>query len=169
MILTVQSDIIRFIIFADDTNLLNYNNSVKRMNKQVNQDLKNLTNWLKSNKIFLNVSKTEVALFKSSRKLTDAPLKLKHNGKRFYPTKSVKYLGINIDENLNWKQQISDTAIKLNKANGMNSELWTLNSEYIMQYLNPIYITPYLFGHKIQIQLKDSLFCKRNPYGLFIS
>ena len=24
-----------------------------------------------------------------------------------------------------------------------------------MQYLNPIYITPHLFGHKIQIQLKD--------------
>ena len=35
--------------FADDTNLLNYNNSVKRMNKQVNQDLKNLTNWLNAN------------------------------------------------------------------------------------------------------------------------
>ena len=30
--------------FADDTNLLNYNNSVKRMNKQVNQHLKNLKN-----------------------------------------------------------------------------------------------------------------------------
>ena len=29
---------------ADDTNLLHCNNSVKRMNKQVNQDLKNLTN-----------------------------------------------------------------------------------------------------------------------------
>ena len=46
--------------FADDTNLLNYNNSVKRMNKQVNQDLKNVTNWLDANKICLNVSKTEV-------------------------------------------------------------------------------------------------------------
>ena len=175
MILTVQSDIVRFIIFADDTNLLNYNNSVKRINKQVNQDLKNLTNWLKSNKIFLNVSKTEVVLFKSSRKLTDVPLKLKLNGKRFYPTNSVKYLGINIDENLNWKQQISDTAINLNKANGILSKLRhfmdrkTLNSEYIMQYLNPIYITPYLFGHKIQIQLKGYLFCKRNRYGLYIS
>ena len=32
--------------FADDTNLLNYNNSMKRINKQVNQDLKNLTIWL---------------------------------------------------------------------------------------------------------------------------
>ena len=28
-----------------------------------------------------------------------------------------------------------------------------------MQYLKPIYITPPLFGHKIQIQLKDYLFC----------
>ena len=46
--------------FADDTNLLNYNNSVKRMNKQVNQDLKNLKNLLNANKICLNVSKTKV-------------------------------------------------------------------------------------------------------------
>ena len=42
--------------------------------------------------------------------------------KDFTPqTHSVKYLGINIDEN--WKQQISDTAIKLNKVNGILSKL----------------------------------------------
>ena len=61
--------------FADDTNLLNYNNSVKGINKQVNQDLKNITNCLNANKICLNIS--EVFLFKSSRKLIDVPLKLK--------------------------------------------------------------------------------------------
>ena len=55
--------------FADDTNLLNYKNSVKSMNKQVNQYLKNLTNWLHLKKICLNISKTEVVLFKSSRNL----------------------------------------------------------------------------------------------------
>ena len=93
------------------------------MNKQVNEDLKNLTNWLNANKICLNISKTEVVLFKSSRKLADISLKLKFNGKRLYPTNSVKYLGINIDENLNWKQQVSDIAIKLNKANGILSKL----------------------------------------------
>ena len=93
--------------FVDDTNLLNYNNSVKRMNKQVKQDLKNLTNWLNAIKICLNFSKIKVILFKPSRKLRDVPLKLKYNGKRLYPTNSVKYLDINIDENLNWKQQIS--------------------------------------------------------------
>ena len=65
--------------FGDDTNLLNYNNSVKRMNKQVN---KNITNWLSANKICRNISKTEAVLFKSSRKLKDVPLKLKLNGNR---------------------------------------------------------------------------------------
>ena len=46
--------------FVEDTNLLNYNNPVKRMNKQVNQGLKNLANWLNANNICLMVSKTEV-------------------------------------------------------------------------------------------------------------
>ena len=98
--------------FADDTNLLNYNNSVKRTSKKINQDLKNLTNWTNANKICLNVSKTEVVLFKSSRKLTEENL-----NKKIYPAnftlQTVKYLGINIDENLNWKQEISDIAITL--------------------------------------------------------
>ena len=103
--------------FPDDTNLLSYDNSVKR----INQDLNNLKYWLNANKICLNFSKTGVALFKSSRTLSDVPLKMKPNGKRLYPT--MKYLSINIDENLNWKQQISDIAIKLNKANGVLSKL----------------------------------------------
>ena len=91
--------------FADDTNLLNYNNLVKRMNKQVHQDLKNLTNWLNANKIFLNVGKREVVSFKSSKKIIDAPLKLKLNGKRLYSTKSLKYLRKKIDEKMNWKKR----------------------------------------------------------------
>ena len=35
----------------------------------------------------------------------------------------MKHLGINIDENLNWKHHISDIAIKSNKANGILSKL----------------------------------------------
>ena len=85
--------------------------------------MKNLTNWLNANEICLNISKTEVVLLKSSKKLTDVPLKLKLNGKRLYPTNSVKYLGIKIGENLNWKQQISDITIKLNRANNILSKL----------------------------------------------
>ena len=68
----------------------------------LNKDLKNLTNWLNANKISLNVDKTEVILFKPMKKPLDCQLKLILNGKRFYQTSSVKYLGIKIDQYLNW-------------------------------------------------------------------
>ena len=43
--------------FADDTNLLCMSNSIKKLNKLVNADLKHLANWLNANKISLNVKK----------------------------------------------------------------------------------------------------------------
>ena len=89
--------------FADDTNLLNVNSCVKSINKQVNYDLKNLSNWLNANKISLNVGKTELVLFTSSKKQLDCDLKIKLNGKRLYETDSVKYLGIQIDKRLTWR------------------------------------------------------------------
>ena len=86
--------------FADDTNLLNFNNSIKKINKQVGHDLKYLSYWLNANKICLNVSKAELVLFKSVRKQRETTLKLKLNGKRLDTTNSVYYLGIKSDENL---------------------------------------------------------------------
>ena len=78
---------------------------------------------LNANKIFLNVSKTEAVLFKSIRKQTEATLKLKLNGKKLYTANSVKYLGIKLDENLNWLEQINNVAVKLSRANAMLSKV----------------------------------------------
>ena len=43
--------------FADDTSLLCLINSVKKLNKLVNADLKRLINWLNANQVSLNVKK----------------------------------------------------------------------------------------------------------------
>ena len=103
--------------FADDTNLLYTNNSIKRLNKLLSKDLKNSTNWLNANKLSLNVDKTEMILFKSTKKPLHFQLKLKFNGKRLYQTSSVKCLGIKINQYLNWQDHINNSAIKLNIAN----------------------------------------------------
>ena len=86
--------------FADDTNLLCLSNSIKKVNKLINADLKHLVNWLNANKISLNVKKTEIVIFKSKQKKLEGDLKIKLCGKRLYPTESVKYLGVKIDTNL---------------------------------------------------------------------
>ena len=105
--------------FADNTNLLIINKSLKRLNKLLNIDLRNLTNWLNANKISLNVSKTELIIFKPKRKPLHFNMKIKLNGKRLYPTDSVKYLGAKIDSKLNSKSHINATATKLNQANAI--------------------------------------------------
>ena len=44
---------------------------------------------------------------------------IKLSRKRLYSTDSVKYIGIRIDESLNWKHNVSDIAIKLNRENAL--------------------------------------------------
>ena len=100
--------------FADDTNLLIINKSLKRLNKLVNSDLKHLTNWLNANKISLNFSKTELIVFKPKRTPLDFNMEINLNAKRLYPTDSVKYLGVKIASKLNWKSHVNATTTKLN-------------------------------------------------------
>ena len=94
-------------------------NSIKKLNKLVNLDLKRLINWLNANKISLNVKKAEMVIFKSKQKKSDGDLKIKLSGKRLYPTESVKYLGVKIDTNLSWQYHVNDLSVKLNRANAL--------------------------------------------------
>ena len=105
--------------FADETNLLYLGKSIKNHNKFVNIDLKNLVNWLNANKISLNVKKTEMVIFKSKRKKFNDTVKIILSGKRIYPTASVKYLGVKIDQHLTWQHHINDLSVKLNRANAL--------------------------------------------------
>ena len=61
--------------FADDTNLLYMSNSIKKLNKLVNPELKHLVDWLYANKISLNIKKTEMVIFKSKQKKFEGDLK----------------------------------------------------------------------------------------------
>ena len=106
------------------------------MSKLINNDLKNLTNWLNANKISLNASKTELVFFKPKRKHIELDLKIKLNRKRLFSTESVKYLGVQIDKELNWKTHIDFIALKLNRAIAM---LYKLRDFVIPKTLISVY------------------------------
>ena len=104
-------------------------------------------------------------LFTSPKNQLESDLKTKLNGKRFYKTSSFKYFCIQIDEELAWKQQINHVAIKLNKGNAMLSKLRHIlhkRSQFLMQYLNPIYSMLPSFGHKTLIQSRDFTYNRKN-------
>ena len=64
-------------------------------------------------KISLNVSKTEMVIFKLKRKIMDFSLKTKLNEERLYQNNLVIDLGIKIDSKLNWKTHIDAIAINV--------------------------------------------------------
>ena len=105
--------------FADDINLFHTNKSVKILNKLVNHDIKQLNNWLRANKISLNIEKTQLVIFKSLRKVLSDKIKIKLTGKRLCPSNSVQYLGIRINKFLHWHDQVNSIAVKLHRANAL--------------------------------------------------
>ena len=63
--------------FADDTNLLIIDKTMKKKQKNINIDLKLLCKWLKANKISLNASKTELIIFRDPKKKINFNPKIK--------------------------------------------------------------------------------------------
>ena len=87
------------------------------------QDLKNRSEWLKANKLSLNVKKTELIIFHPKKTKLDCSVKFKLNEKRLNPISTVKYLGILLDEHLLWTKQVRWVNSKLNQTTGILSKL----------------------------------------------
>ena len=62
-----------------------------------------------------------------------------------YFTPQTQYLGINVDKNLNWKQQISDIAIKLNNSNGILSKLIHFIDRKTLKSIRHAIFEPHLY------------------------
>ena len=105
--------------FADDTNLLCSDMDPAIIRLKINEDLKLIYEWLCSNRLSLNVSKTEFIIFKPPRKSLQKRITLKLNGVTLYESKKIKYLGIIMDDRLTWKYHIYELCKKLSKSIGV--------------------------------------------------
>ena len=93
--------------FANDTNILYVSSYLKDINKKINNDLSNLVQWLRANKISLNVSKTEIVIFKSHSKQITKHLNFCLRGRKIIPKNRTNYLGIIIDDYLTFKEYMT--------------------------------------------------------------
>ena len=93
---------------ADDTNLLLSDKSLKKINKHINHDLKLLNIWLRTNKISLNASKTEIILFrpKSQSNITKH-LHFRVSSQYIRRISEVKDLWLILSEFLSWSTYYS--------------------------------------------------------------
>ena len=86
-------------MYADDTSLCFQSKDLSRLNETLNEDLSRLDAWLISNKLSLNVAKTQSMLVstKVKRKALDKSsqhLQVKINGTELEAVSKIKYLRV---------------------------------------------------------------------------
>ena len=138
------SDFLYTILYADDTSVLLNGNNYSNLIKLLNSELENLSIWLKSNKLTLNVQKTYYVVFHRSRIKTDTHAVITMDNVCLQRTDSFKYLGVIINHKLNWTQHIDYVKNKISKGiDIMNMARNCLTKKSLLD-LYYSYIYPYL-------------------------
>lgn len=101
------------ILFADDTNLLESSASIQELFSHMNTDANNLYEWFNVNKLSLNTSKTSFIIFTKSRNPTIGDNKLKIGENYIQQRTFTKFLGMYIDQKLDWHEHIRIVRNKL--------------------------------------------------------
>ena len=104
--------------FADNTFIIYNSQKAKTVETVINTELKEVIRWLRLNKLSLNAGKTKLISFHSTKHQLDYEnVYINFNGVRLNPVDYIKYLGMFIDETLNWKQHVHNLSIQLSRAN----------------------------------------------------
>ena len=103
------------ILFADDTSVIISNRNFIEFSTTVNLVLAHMTEWFSANKLVLNSGKTNI-MKSVTNNLPYCALTIGHKDKYIEEAVNLKFLGIRIDNHLNWKNHTDLTVPKLSAA-----------------------------------------------------
>ena len=127
------------ITCADDTTLCG--KSAGQID--IGMELKHVTEWLKMNKLSLNVKKTKAMLFHMPQKKIIVP-KIKINGTIIDFVDNFNFLGINLNKHLNWNPHVKIVSNKLVKTVGVLNILKKTLPLNILRIIYNALILPHL-------------------------
>ena len=103
------------IQFADDTTLYCSEKSLRLIESNFNHDIEIIYDWFCANKLTLNASKSVGVIFRSNIK-DSHELKITIGDTVIKPVTETKFLGLWLDDKLNWNKHYSELLIKLNQG-----------------------------------------------------
>ena len=95
------------VLFADDTSLFHAHTDFDTLIKEINEELQKITTWFHTNKLSLNIKKSNFIMFlPKGKKYNTDNVKININGNEIKQVNFTKFVGIYIDEHLSWAQHI---------------------------------------------------------------
>ena len=115
------SNLLNLILFADDSNVFMSHKDLNNLLDMLNLEMDKLSIWFKANKLSLNLKKTKFMVFKPRQKRSICNIQISIDNQNIVKVKETNFLGVILDENLNWKSEISNVANKIAKSIGIIS------------------------------------------------
>lgn len=155
------SKLLKFILFADDTNIFFSSHDINQLQEIVNSELKKLVEWFKINKLSLNATKSNVMLFRNKhKKKIPTTVSIFIDSHKLDQVSCGKFLGVLIDEFLTWNNHILQIEKKMSRAVGIlyraknkldTKELYLLYCTLVLPYLNYCSV---IWGNNCKSRLK---------------
>ena len=112
----------KFILYADDANIIITGTCLQEIEQQFHVLSKLLVDWVNSNGLALNIGKTKYMIF-SRHKVDTSLFNPKILNRPLERQTTARFLGVLIDDKLNWSQHISVLKTKMSRYIGIMYKL----------------------------------------------
>ena len=134
-------------MYADDTTLsskltLDKTNVTPENELKINKELNKITTWLKLNKLSLNTRKTKLMIFLPPGKKIKTP-KIEIDNFEIERVTNFDFLGLTINENLNWSAHTNKISNKISRSIGIINKL----KNYIPTHIKLILYYSLILSH----------------------
>ena len=150
------SKVVKTFLFADDTSLFYSHKDRYQTIAVMNYELMKIMDWLKANKLSLNIAKTNYILFHPKQKFITFNNNITLDNVSVKQVKVTKFLGVFVDHAayLSWKSHISYVAKKISKTIGIisKSRFYLSRKSLLSLYYTLVYLyltTAILYGPQI--------------------
>jgi len=108
---------LKCVHFADDTTVLNHGNVIANVVNETNLELSRIVDWLKANRLSLNIGKTTFMIVSDCETIDVPPVCI--GGRDIIRVGEARFLGITIDEKLTFRQHVVNLSKSLSRSIGM--------------------------------------------------
>ena len=168
--LPMVSSLFMPILFAEDTNLFCTNDKLDVRVNDINVELVKIFTRVRVNKLSLNIEKTNFMLFTPkgfSRNIDHISI----DGQRIEEVRHIKFLGMILDNKLNWHAHCEYICGKMSKGIGIIIKARKVFNEATLLSLYTSLMLPYLsycihvWGKTYGTHIKHVLVLQTKPYG----
>ena len=89
-------------------------NNAKQFESDINNELINIDNWMRENKLSINFSKTDYRLIRKKKEKSEFNISINNND--ITEKDHIRYLGVLLDNNLTWHYHIEKVHYKVVKG-----------------------------------------------------